>query len=248
MIDTHAHMNEIEEIDKSIQRAADAGIDRIIAVGMDIESNKKTLSLANQFPGIIHPAIGYHPWSISPGDIDDNLAFIEDNLDSCIALGEVGLDYKSRIKKKIQWDVFSRILSIAKKWDRPVIVHSRFSHKRTHQMVKEANIKKAVFHWYSGPIDTLQQIIEDGYYISATPALAYSPQHKAAVECTPLEQILVETDAPAAYQGNVSEPADLLITLREISRLKGIEPEATNRITTTNAERFFNIQRKGNML
>lgn len=242
MIDTHAHMNEIKEIDEAIKRALDAGIDGIIAVGMDIESNQKTLSLANQFPGIIYPAIGYHPWSISPDHIDDNLAFIEDNLGACVALGEVGLDYKSRIKKKIQWDVFLRILSLAQKSDRPLIVHSRFSHSRTYQMVQEAKIKKAVFHWYSGPLDILEQIIENGYYISATPALAYSPQHQAAIEYAPIEQILVETDAPVEYQGKASEPADLLITLREISRLKEVEPEETKRITTANAKRFFNIE------
>ncbi|NOQ87052.1 MAG: hypothetical protein GQ554_09265 [Deltaproteobacteria bacterium] len=62
-----------------------------------------------------------------------------------------------------------------------------------------------------------------------------------AIERAPLEQILIETDAPVEYQGKVSEPANLLITLCGISRIKGIEHEETNRITTTNAESFFSI-------
>ncbi|KPJ61985.1 MAG: hypothetical protein AMJ42_00390 [Deltaproteobacteria bacterium DG_8] len=241
MIDTHAHMNEIGKIEQTIQRAKGVGVNRIVAVGMDIDSNRATLSLARQFPEIIYPAIGYHPWSITLEGIEDNLTFIEKNLSSCIALGEVGLDYKTRMKKNIQWEVFFRILLIVKNSGRPVIVHSRFSHKRTHQMVREAGVEKAVFHWYSGPLDILDNIIEDGYFISATPALAYSLPHQTAIKRAPLERILIETDAPVEYQGKVSEPADLVITLREVSRLKGLEPDEVKRITTANAKKFFTI-------
>jgi len=234
-------MNEIGEIDKALQRAQGAGVNRIVAVGMDIASNKKTLSLANQFPEIIYPAIGYHPWSITFEEIDKNLTFIEENLSSCIALGEAGLDYKTPMKKNIQWEVFSRVLLIAKNSGRPVIVHSRFSHKRTHQMVREAGVENAVFHWYSGSIDILERIIEDGYFISATPALAYSLSHQAAIKHAPIERLLIETDAPVEYQGKVSEPADLIVTLREVSRIKGLKLDEVKRITTNNAERFFGI-------
>jgi len=241
MIDTHVHINEINGIEQVIQRAKRAGVNRIVAVGMDIDSNRATLSLAHQFPETIYPALGYHPWSITPEGIEDNLTFIEKNIMSCIAIGEVGLDYKTRMKKKIQWEVFSRILLIAKNSGRPVIVHSRFSHKRTYQMVREADVGKAVFHWYSGPLDLIEHIIKDGYFISATPALAYSPPHQDAIKRAPIEQILIETDAPVEYQGKVSEPADLLITLGELSRLKGLEPDEVKYFTTANAKKFFSI-------
>jgi TatD DNase family protein len=241
MIDTHVHMNEIDDVEQAIRKANEAGVKKIVAVGMDLDSNKKTLALAHQFPRIIYPAIGYHPWSITLYGIEENLAFIEENLTSCIALGEVGLDYKTKVKKQIQWEIFSRAISIAKEHNRPAIIHSRFSHKRTHQMVRESGVKKAVFHWYTGSLDILEDIIEDGYFISATPALAYSPPHQAAIKRAPLEQILVETDAPVEYQDKVSEPADLLVTLREISRLKGMETDEVSCITTANAERFFGI-------
>jgi TatD DNase family protein len=186
VIDTHAHMNEIADIEQAVRRAKEADVMKIVAVGMDLESNKKTLALANQFPGVIYPAIGYHPWSIALEGIEENLDFIENNLPSCSALGEVGLDYKVKLKKKIQWEVFSRVLLIAKNHDRPVIVHSRFSHKRTYQMVRDLGIKKAVFHWYTGTIDILERIIVGGYFISATPALLYSPPHQAAIDHAPL--------------------------------------------------------------
>lgn len=247
MIDTHAHLNEVEDIHRAILRAKDVGLQGIVAVGMDLLSNQRTLHLASQFPGMVHPAIGYHPWSISQDTIEENLRFIEENLVSCIALGEVGIDYKAKVKKPLQWEVFTKLLSIALRYDRPVIVHSRFSHKRTHQMVKDAGIKKAVFHWYSGPLEILEKIIDHGYYVSATPALAYSPAHQEAMISAPLERILVETDSPVEYQGRISEPADLIITLNELSRLKGIDLGETKKITTANAKHFLGIQALAHM-
>jgi TatD DNase family protein len=241
MIDTHAHLNEIQDVATAIQRATVAGIEHIVAVGMDLASNKETLELSRRFPQIVYPAIGYHPWSFTLEGIEENLAFLQDNLHRCIALGEVGLDYKVKMKKSFQQEIFSRLLRIAADLGRPVIVHARFSHHRTYTMVRERGLKRAVFHWYSGPLDVLDRILADGYLVSATPALSYSPPHQEAMKVAPLEQILVETDAPVEYQGKISEPADLVQTLAELSRLKGLEPQQVRQITTANARRFFGI-------
>jgi TatD DNase family protein len=241
MIDTHAHLNEIELVNPAIQRAKQIGVSGIVAVGMDKESNEATLDLANRFPGFVYPAIGYHPWSIRVENIEENLSFIEDNLSACVALGEVGLDYKTRLKKPIQWEVFARLLSLAKRYSKPVIVHSRFSHQRSRRMVAEEGIEKAVFHWYTGSLEILQEIIDHGYYVSATPALVYSPPHQAAIKAAPIERILVETDSPVEYQGKISEPADLIITLNELSRVKNLANDEVRRICTASARQFFGI-------
>ena len=241
MIDTHAHLDEIEDIDRAILRAEEVGIKGIVAVGMDMLSNQRTLDLASKFPEMVYPAIGYHPWSINQETKEQNLKFIERNLSTCIALGEVGIDYKTKVKKSLQWEIFSSLLSIALRYKRPVIVHSRFSHKRSHEMVLNAGIEKAVFHWYSGPLEILAKIIDQGYYVSATPALAYSPPHQAAMRAAPLERILVETDSPVEYEGRISEPAHLMITLEELSRLKGIPFKDVQLVTSNNARLFFGI-------
>jgi TatD DNase family protein len=241
MIDTHAHLNEIEDIHEAILRAKEVGLQGIVAVGMDLLSNQRTLHLASEFPEMVYPAIGYHPWSINQETKGQNLEFIEKNLAKCIALGEVGIDYKTKVKKSLQWEIFSKLLSMAFRWNRPVIVHSRFSHQRSHHMVKDAGIEKAVFHWYSGPLEILSKIIDQGYYVSATPALAYSPPHRAAMIAAPLERILVETDSPVEYQGRISEPAHLMITLKELSKLKGVPFEDVQFITSNNAKLFFGL-------
>jgi TatD DNase family protein len=241
LIDGHAHLNEVEDIDGSLERATAAGVRGIVAVGMEIDSNRETLALARRFEGFVHPAMGYHPWSITADGVDENLAFIEANIDSCVAVGEVGLDYGAKAKKKLQKAVFEKILDIAKRHDRPVIIHSRYSHQRTYGMTRDAGIERAVFHWYSGPTEVLEGILRSGYFISATPALVYSPPHQEAMRIAPLERILIETDSPVVYQGRKSEPADLVITLRELSRIKGIPPEEVDRVTSANTERLYGL-------
>jgi TatD DNase family protein len=241
MIDGHAHLNEIEDVDVALARARKAGVTAIVAVGMDVASNRATLELHRRFLHLVYPALGYHPWSITAEGIEENLAFIREHLAGCVALGEVGLDYQAKVKKKLQQEVLAALLELAARENKPVILHTRFSQQRAHRMVKAAGIARAVFHWYSGPLDVLQEILADGYFISATPALAYSPPHQAAIQAAPLDRILIETDAPVVYQEKQSEPAHLVVTAQELSRVKGIELSEVIETTTANTRSFYNI-------
>ena len=241
LIDVHAHLNAIEQCDRAIQSAQAVGVKQIVAVGMDLVSNRETLKLASLYPNTVLPAIGYHPWMIDSEAVDETLSFIQNNLIDCVALGEVGLDYKVKVKKRLQQEVFEAVLKIAAETQKPVIVHSRFSYERSFQMVSSAGITNAVFHWYSGPLEMLERILQEGYYISATPALHYSRLHQAAANIAPLERILVETDSPVEYQGKTSEPAHLIDTLVALRRLKKKPLEEVAAVTTENAERFFSL-------
>ncbi len=242
LIDAHAHLEAIEQVERCIRRAHSAGVKHIVAVGMDLNSNLKTLELADQFPEMVLPAIGYHPWRIRAEDMEENINFIRERLRSCVALGEVGLDYKVKVKKQVQQEVFARVLKLAESEKKPVIVHSRFSYERSFQMVSSSGIDRAVFHWYSGPSEILERILLEGYYISATPALAYSQFHRVAVKKTPLERILIETDSPVEYQGKKSEPADLVDTLKSLSRIKKKPLQDLAVITAENAKLFLNLK------
>jgi TatD DNase family protein len=241
MIDGHAHLNEIKDIDESIAKARSSGVSTIIGVGMDIGSNLATLEIAGRFPGIVHPAVGYHPWSIADGEIEENLDFIRQRLPHCVALGEVGIDYGARVKKKVQWEVYGKLVAIALEAEKPVIIHCRFSHRRTFEMTRSAGVRKAVFHWFTGEKEILKDLLDSGYFISVTPALAYSPYHRSAAEYAPLDRILVETDAPVEYQGKISEPADLVVTLRELAIIKGITFEEAEKITEQSTRSFYGL-------
>ena len=241
LIDCHAHLEELEDLSESLGEAKAAGVRGIIAVGMDIESNRKVLHIANENMGYVYPALGYHPWKIKGEEVEANLSFIRDRVGEGLALGEIGLDYKIKVKKELQWKVFGELLDIALQSNKPVIIHCRYSHHRAFEMVRERRIKRAVFHWYSGPLSLLDEILEMGHFISATPALVYSPPHQAAIKRAPIERILLETDTPVSYQGRESRPKDVRITLKEVSRLKGLDPSVVAEQTTENASTFFKI-------
>jgi TatD DNase family protein len=241
LVDCHAHLEELENLSESLDEAKAACVRGIIAVGMDRESNQKVLHIANENMGYVYPALGYHPWKIKEEEAEANLSFIRDRVGEGLALGEIGLDYKIKVKKELQWKVFGELLDIALESNKPVIIHCRYSHRRAFEMVREREIKRAVFHWYSGPIGLLDEILKTGYFISATPALAYSSPHQAAIKRAPIERILLETDTPVSYQGRESMPKDVRITLKEVVRLKGLDPSVVAEQTTANASLFFQI-------
>lgn len=241
LVDVHTHLDELDDLSDALQEAKTAGIKGIIGVGVNVGSNKKILEIAEENHGYVYPALGYHPWQMREDEVEENLSFIREHIDKYIALGEIGLDYKIKVKKDLQWKVFGELLDIALEHDKPIIVHCRFSYRKALEMVVGKGIKRAVFHWYSGPLDFLEEILNNGYIISATPALVYSPPHQEAIKRAPLERILLETDSPVSYQGKEAKPKDVWISLREVARLKGVDLLVVSKQTTANASLLFQI-------
>jgi TatD DNase family protein len=242
IIDTHAHLDELPEPEAAIKEAREGAVLGIVAVGQDIPSNKKTLDIAGRHEGFVYPAIGYHPWRLNPDHDDETLAYLEENLKDCVALGEVGLDYKAKRKKKAQKAIFRELLAIADRHNKPVIVHCRYVHETAYRAVKEAGIEKAVFHWYSGALDLIPLIAAEGYYMSATPALLYNPYHAEAIRAVPLSNLLLETDTPVQYQELVTRPVHVQVTLQEVARVKGVSAEEIAAQTTQNAKACFGLE------
>jgi len=250
LVDTHAHLEDIENLDEALRRAEKAGVVAVVTMGSDYESNLWALeeSLKHQRGNLrIHPALGLHPWSLDPSKIDANIRLIKENIAKSTAIGEIGLDYwyrdvrKSPEKKGLQRELFQRLLELAKRNDKPVSIHSRGAWADCLDIAVETGVEKAVFHWYSGPLDVLRKLLDRGYYISATPAAAYSKEHRAAIQNTPMEKLLLETDSTVTYQGLPSEPAHLLKTLSAVADLKGEKRETVAEKTTGNARLIFKI-------
>jgi len=241
----------MEDADSAIERARLAGVAGIIAVGQDLSSNNKILELAARYPGYIYPALGLHPWAIGSQDaaqLEDNISFIAANLHRAVVLGEVGLDYDKRVLKgagrDVQKGVLRRLLALALDHDKPVSLHSRYAWKDALEEVKAAGITKLVFHWYTGFSSTLAELIEAGYYISATPAAEYHDEHRRAVREVPTERLLLETDCPVYYgreQRYRSQPSDVVRSLRAAAQIKSLDENALAGITTANTTRLFGM-------
>ena len=250
LIDGHAHLNELDDIPGDFTRAQDMGVTAIIGVGMDLESNRRILSLAEEYPGFVFPAIGFHPWEIRKDEIDDTLSFLEDNIHQCVALGEVGLDYKARVKKNLQRDVFREIITLAVTYDKILILHCRYSHQRVFSMITDGGIRRAVFHWYTGPSSVLRDIIAADYYISITPAVTYHEEHRRAAKEAPLPLLLLETDSPVVYgRGRdyefKAQPADVTKVLAALAEIKQTDAATLGDATTQSATQLFPYPNNG---
>ena len=250
LVDTHAHLEDLGNLDEALTRAEKSGVIAVVTMGSNRESNLWALkeSATHQKGKLkIYPAIGLHPWGLDPSEIEANTHLIEENVHKVVAIGEVGLDYwykdvrKSPEKKEQQRELFRRLLEIAKKNGKPVSIHSRGAWADCVEITIETGVEKAVFHWFSGPLDVLERLLDEGYHVSATPAAAYSKEHRSVIRNTPLENLLLETDSPVAYRGEPAEPAHILRTLSAVAELKGIRAETIVEETTDSARSLFRI-------
>ena len=250
LIDSHAHIDEIEDTGSVIKDAKKNNIAAIIAVGTSFISNQKIMCLSEEYRNYVYPALGLFPWNIADEDFRDNMQFIRDNIKQAVGMGEIGLDYskgvKERASKETQKSIFRELLKVAKDNNKPALIHSRYSWHDCLNICRELQIDKAVFHWYTGPLDILNQIIKSGYYISASPAAEYHEDHRKAVMAAPSDRLLLETDTPVTYcRGTELEyearPSDVLRTLNAVAKLKNEDKAVIANVILKNTREFFNL-------
>ncbi len=251
-IDCHAHLDQLEDLDSALAQARDAGVTGIMAVGVDLASNRRNLDIVRLGADIpIRLGLGLHPGEIVSDQIEETITHIRDNISSAQAVGEIGLDFwykwvrKDQARKDEQREVFRRQVEIARDRDLPVIIHSRGAWAQCLEIVRAAGVNKGVFHWYSGPVDVMQEILEQGFYVSCTPSVAYSPEARKAMAAAPMERTLIETDCPVYFknretgEGFRASPASVLKTLELYAGLKGIPPQDAAGILNQNARDLF---------
>ena len=254
IIDTHTHLDHLENLDECLKAADAAGVEAIVTVGVDWAANKKNLEIKKKTSRPrIYTALGIHPGNINMDEVPGCIQWIRENIKEAVAIGETGLDYwykwvkKDDAKKAEQRNVFEMQLVLGQEFDLPVIAHSRGAWADCLSMMKAAKIKRGLFHWYSGPVDILNQILEAGYYVSASPSLAYSPQSREAIQHAPIERTLIETDSPVHYKISETEdfwaqPKDVFRTLDAYSRLKNVDAQVAVEKLNSNAREFFRLK------
>ncbi len=252
LIDTHAHLDELRSLDLMLEEAREVGVIAVVAVGSNQQSNMRTLEISQRYPDFVLPALGLHPWELANLDtsrIDDNLRFVECSIASAVAVGEIGLDYDKRVlekaSKELQKEVLGQLLNIARKYVKPAIIHSRYAWKDALRTVQDAGIDRAVFHWFTGFSSVLKDIIDAGYFISATPAAEYHEEHRRAIRETPADRLLLETDCPVTYGREFryqSKPSDVIRSLKAVAQLKGLDQSELAEQTTRNASSLFSLR------
>ena len=244
-IDAHSHLDRYKDDLK--QSLDEINQHRIFTISnsMDIKSYERNLEIAAKSSFVLS-TFGVHPWNAA-----EYVNRLKD-LDSAIAqspmLGEIGLDYHKKViaiaPKELQKSVLREILVIAKKYQKPVTIHCRYAWRDALVLIEEAEVEKAVFHWYTGPSSVLKDIVCLGYFISATPAAEYHQEHRRAVKAVSLENLLIETDSPVSYGTELkwrAVPADTLRTLKAVAEMRGASAQELAQTTTNNAIKFFDL-------
>jgi TatD DNase family protein len=252
IIDTHAHIDQFEDLSQVLQRAYQAGVSDIMAMSVDLDSMQKLVAIAGQYQQPkIHLGLGVHPGMIKSQTMQMALDFLRAHSSQACAVGETGLDYwykwvrKDEAERQKQKDFFAMHLDCCKEFDLPIVIHSRGAWQDCLTMTQAAGVTRALFHWYSGPEDILDKIIDAGFYVSTSPSVAYSPESRRAMARAPLERILIETDSPVRYkEGEIyfqAEPKDVTRTWKALAQLKNLDDQEVLAAVNINAKGFFRI-------
>ena len=255
MIDSHVHLDAEQYPDPSgsIKRALYEGVTAMVVPGTGPASNRKVMDLARQYPGVVYPAIGFHPERYEQTDLDADAALemiVRERASIC-AIGEVGLpwygahaaDANVNAQAKTRLAQFARI---AAEMDLALILHA--PHRRAAEaleIVRAAKVRRAVFHWHKADEQTTRAIIDAGYFISLTPEVAYRQRDQELARMLPANRMLVETDGPWPYggqfAGRLTEPAFIKETVAAIAHLRCTTIDEIANSTTANARALFGI-------
>ncbi|WP_048139518.1 MULTISPECIES: TatD family hydrolase [unclassified Methanosarcina] len=248
IIDSHCHLDFPKfnpDREETILRARKAGVIGMINSGISLKGNRISLELAEKNEDI-HAALGLSPDIGREGsdkDIDAIIAQIEANAGNAVGIGEAGLDFqdcKTNEERERQTASFKKVIEIAKNLDKPLVVHARMAEAEALKLVKEMDT--VVYHCYSGSLETMQEIVDSGYYISLATLVCFSEHHQALAAEVPLENLLLETDSPfLSPRKGRNEPAYIVDSIPVIAQLKEMEPAEIAKAATENARRVFGI-------
>ena len=246
--DTHCHIYKeyYENIDEILKNAKENKINRMINNGCDKKSNEEVLELIGKYENM-YGALGIHPENVEEY-IQEDIKLIEKQLNhkKVIAIGEIGLDYHyTKENKEKQKKLLEEQLSLAERYQLPVIIHSREATEDTINILKNYKTK-GVIHSFSGSLETAKIYIKMGYLLGINGVITFkNSKLKDVIREIPLENIVLETDSPyltpEPFRGKRNEPARILEIAKFISELKEISIEELARITNDNIKRIFDI-------
>jgi len=257
IIDTHIHLDNIKYIDDLeavLSRAREIGVKRFIIPGADIDDLKRAVFISQRYEDVYF-SVGVHPYDAQGYNQEYLIEHI--NHPKCVAVGECGLDYyrlpdeDSKIAeyKRIQKEVFVSQIELAKRYNKPLIVHIRDASRDSKQLLLEHGAKEigGVLHCFNAD-EELLSLVDDGFYFGIGGVLTFKNAKKLVniLPKIPQDRLLLETDGPYLtphpYRGERNEPAYTDLVATKMSELLKIDRDKIDTITTQNAHRLFNIR------
>lgn len=251
LVDSHCHLNGLENIGDIIVRAKNAGVEYMLNAGGKFDELNDSLDICNKYFNVytvngVHPHDAKEYQYIKAEDVLKNL-----NHEKVVAVGECGLDYYYDFSPKdVQINVFKQMIKAAQESSLPLIVHSRDATEDMSEILTTAYKQKpfsGVIHCFSSECKLAEAALEIGFYISASGIITFNSATsiRESFIFVPLNRLLVETDtpylAPVPYRGKINEPSYVVKTAECLAKIKGVDFNKISDITTTN---FFNLFNK----
>lgn len=263
LVDTHCHLTSPElrpNLDALLARARAEGVGAFNTVATSPADARAALEIVAQHADV-HLTAGIHPHNAGTCDEDDFALLAELHRGAAaggpaagriVAVGETGLDFHYDFAPPARQEVvFRRQLDLAVEVGRPVVIHARKAEQRVCDILGDYPqlAGRVVFHCFSGPLEVARRILDLGLWLSFTGVVTFANGElvREAARITPIDRIMVETDAPYMSPEPVRrirpcEPAFVAHTARRIAAERGLAPAEFARATTANAERFFGIR------
>ena len=252
IFDTHAHSDASRfDCDRDAVLAAlpEAGVELVLDPGCDLPSSRAAAALAERYSHV-YAAAGIHPENCA-GFQDADLAGLRQLLaqPKVAAIGEIGLDYywAENPPRDFQQMVFRKQLALAEELDLPVIVHDREAHGDSLSIIREFPAVTGVFHCFSGSPEMAEELLKRGWYLGFDGPITYKNARRApeVAAITPLERMVVETDAPylspVPVRGRRNDSRYLPHVIAKLAEWKGVTPEEMTRITCENGKQLFRL-------
>jgi len=244
VIDTHAHLDaSAEPADVLVERAAAAGVTRIVSVGTHEPSWRATLAISERHAGVV-AALGIHPHEAADGDVAPLREALADS--KAVAVGETGLDYfRDYAPRDAQRRIFDAQLELAAELHKPVVIHTRAADADT--LAALAGFTgTVVLHCFSS-LPLLEPALERGWYVSFAGNVTYKNAHdlRSAAYAVPAERLLAETDSPyltpVPLRGRPNEPANVVHTVAALAHARNADAGELGVQIDANATRCFGL-------
>lgn len=253
IFDTHAHYDDrafTEDMDELLRNMHDKGVERIVNIGCSMNSSRKIAEMVKEYD-FLYGTVGVHPNDVDNLTEQDMQVLIDlSKQDKILAIGEIGLDYHyDGIDKDSQKRWFVEQLNVAKQEKLPVVIHSRDAAKDTLDIMKaeHAGTTGGVIHCFSYGVEMAREYLNMGYYIGVGGVVTFKNGRKLkeVVEYTPLERIVLETDAPylapVPFRGKRNCSIYLQYVAEEIAAIKNVPVEQVYEMTFENAEKMYHL-------
>lgn len=252
--DSHTHLNDdafFDDVPKWMKRAENLGVVEMNIVGSNKKLNDRALQLAEQYPQL-HAIVGWHPEDSKNYDQaaeDELITNLKNPL--VVGLGEIGLDYHwDTSPRDVQRRVFARQLEIAKELNVPVSIHCRDAFEDAYPLLKEAHVGDfgGVMHSFNGDPEWLHKFLELGMHISYSGVASFKNAKEVheSVKQTPLDRLLVETDAPyltpEPHRGEQNEPGYSRFVVMAVAKWKDMDPVEVAHDAYQNTQRLFAVK------